>query len=205
MVLTHPTTDCRSHSSGQELAITNCDHLRPSVRLTFHTNPNAATNAYTRDTVWKSTGGGNPGRSLQYRTYSTHVRSYKTSGHPCGATSRTAGSGCEGRRVEALLLVEVAIQDNRLVTREGGHVPILWPSPDAWSGGRLPFDLVLFGAYWARSDFHARSRTTGAAYVQKEASCIVPSRSRSRAPLFPQGCETGTGCPCTCARWGPCT
>jgi hypothetical protein len=42
-----------------------------------------------------------------------------------------------------------------------------------------------------------------AAHVQKGAWRIAPSRSRSRAPLAPRCCETGTACPCTCTRWRP--
>lgn len=77
----------------------------------------------------------------------------------------------------------------------GRTCPAIMTSPNARSSARLR--LILSCSYWPRSYFRARSRTTGAAYVQKAAWCIAPFRSRSRAPLFPQGCETGTACPHT--------
>src|SRR5207247_5871367 len=44
-----------------------------------------------------SIGGGTPATRLRYRTCSTHCRRFKTSGRPCGATSRRVGTGCGGR------------------------------------------------------------------------------------------------------------
>src|SRR6266852_206584 len=54
------------------------DRCSESVRS--NTSRNAATSGYKRDTVLKSTGGGRRGTLLPSRTYSTHVRRYKTSG-----------------------------------------------------------------------------------------------------------------------------
>ena len=39
-------------------------------------------------------------------------------------------------RAEAFFLIEVAIQDNRLVMRDGGHAPLLWPGSDSRSSAR---------------------------------------------------------------------
>ncbi len=118
------------------------------------------------------------GTYSRVRTYSTHgcaqdQRSF------CGVTSHTAGNRYEGRTGRGSSVDRgrqsppvnpLPIPVNRLVTREGAHVPILWRSSDARSRGRLPFDLALFGAEWARSHFQARSRTTWAAYVRRGAS-----------------------------------
>jgi hypothetical protein len=93
--------------------------------MTAYTNRNAATSRCKRDTVLKSTGGGRRGTLLLSRTYSTHGRSYKTSGRPRGATNRRVGTGYGAGGAEALLLIELAIQDNRLIMREGAHAPLL--------------------------------------------------------------------------------
>jgi len=53
-----------------------------------------------------------------------NARMCKTSGRPCVATSRGAGTGCEGRTAEGFLWIEVAIQNNgrlRGTNREGAH------------------------------------------------------------------------------------
>src|SRR5438309_11871429 len=70
--------------------------------FTAHTNRNVATSGCTRGTGLKSSGGGTPGTFLPCRTYSTHGRSYRTSGRPRGATSRRADirmRGPEGLRL----------------------------------------------------------------------------------------------------------
>jgi len=52
-----------------------------------HTNPNAATIGCKRGTEFQSTGAGRRGTLLPYQSCSIRVRSYKTSGLPCRATS----------------------------------------------------------------------------------------------------------------------
>ena len=63
----------------------------------MHTNPNTPTNGCTIDIGSQSTGEDTPSIRLQYRTCSTHCRSYKTRGLLCGVTSRREGSGCGSR------------------------------------------------------------------------------------------------------------
>jgi len=70
---------------------------------------------------------------------------------------------------------------------------------------------LVRGVLNARGGHHADNRTRflhskphySGVYVRTGARSIVSSRSR--APLFPRDCETGTVCPCICARLGPCT
>jgi hypothetical protein len=50
-----------------------------------------------KGTASKSTDEGRQGRLPLYQTCSIRVRSRKTSGLTCGATSRKAGNGCVGR------------------------------------------------------------------------------------------------------------
>ena len=85
-----------------------------SADSTSHTNPNAATSGYTIGIEFQSIGEDRPGRLLLCRTYSNRVHKCRTSGHPCGASSRTADSGCAAapkRRVSSLL------QAREVVTR----------------------------------------------------------------------------------------
>jgi hypothetical protein len=72
-----------------------CAHnLAGERRVTArHTTPNATTSGNTRGTVSKSIGGGRRGAHPRCRTCSIRVRSRKTIGLLCGATSRRAGNG----------------------------------------------------------------------------------------------------------------
>lgn len=76
------------------LTLTMC---APSFSVTAHTNRNVATNGYKRGIVLKSTAGDKPGTLRLCRTYSTHGRSHKPNGRPCGATNRRVDIECEGR------------------------------------------------------------------------------------------------------------
>ena len=110
-------------SHGSAAFAAECPIFKPMLRsVSPHTNRNVATSGYKKGTVLKSSGGGTPGTLLPYRTYSTHGRSYKTSSRPCGATNRRVDIECEGRTGRGFFLIEVAIQDNRLVMR-GGDMP----------------------------------------------------------------------------------
>ena len=60
---------------------------------------------------FQSTGEGRLGRRIPYRRYSIRSRTCRTSGLPCGATSRRAGIGCEGGAVVTLLLIRLEIRD----------------------------------------------------------------------------------------------
>ena len=66
--------------------------------VTAHTILSVATSERTRGTVSKSTGGGTRGTRPQYQKYSMSGRSYKTTRHPSGVTSRILDIVCEGRR-----------------------------------------------------------------------------------------------------------
>ena len=62
------------------------------------TNPSAATSRHTWGTGLKSIGAGTLDTPLPYRTCSTYAHSCRTNDLPFGATNRTGGSGCGGRR-----------------------------------------------------------------------------------------------------------
>jgi hypothetical protein len=62
-----------------------------------YTNPSAATSDCMIDTGFQPTGAGRRGTLPRYRTYSTHARSYKTTGRPCPVTSRKGDIECKGQ------------------------------------------------------------------------------------------------------------
>ena len=79
-------------------------------QVTSHTNPSVPTTAYRRGIASKSIDGGRRGIPRQCRRCSTHCRNYKTSGHPCGVTSRRAGTECEDRKGRGFSLVRARDQ-----------------------------------------------------------------------------------------------
>ena len=83
--------------SAQSRPLTFLVGHRSRDSVSPHANRSAATTAYTRDTASRSTGGGRRGTLLLWRTYSTHGRSYKTSGRLRGATNRRVGIECAGQ------------------------------------------------------------------------------------------------------------
>lgn len=65
--------------------------------ITRHTNQNEPTIAYRKGTGSRSTAEGRRDTLLRYRTCSKNAHRCKTTGRPCGETSRTMDSGCVGR------------------------------------------------------------------------------------------------------------
>lgn len=89
--------------------------VRDSV--TAHTILSVATSERTRGTVSKSIGEGKRGTLLQCRRCSTHARTCKTSGRPCGETSHRADTGCEGRMGQGFSLPQVPEPRQRRIWR----------------------------------------------------------------------------------------
>jgi hypothetical protein len=133
-------------------------NLHGYVFVTVRTNPNAATSGNTRGTVSKPTGGGRRGTRFRCRMCSIHVRTSKTRGRFRGGTSHTAGTGCGGRWIEALLFFKLAIRDDGRsggVIREGTHAPPLCLSSRA-RVKKLPLQLKALTSCATRYRLHIR-------------------------------------------------
>ena len=70
--------------------------LAQRSRSYFCASTNRATSRNMTSIVLRSTGDDRQGRLLQYRTYSTHARSYKTTGRACPVTNRKGDIECGG-------------------------------------------------------------------------------------------------------------
>ena len=97
-------------------------------RITAHTNRSAATTAYTRGTVLKSTGEDKRGTLLPCRRCSMSGRMCTTRGLPCGATSRRVGTGCEDRRGRGFSPDRARDPAQRIGQARGGTYSVLFTS-----------------------------------------------------------------------------